>query len=62
LCQQQGIALADAICEQALQVAQQKVQGSAQALQTDIEVLAINRQGQLVGYAGRHAYSAPRYR
>lgn len=46
LCQQQGIALADRICELARQVAQDIV-----AKEVAVEVWAVNRQGEFVGYA-----------
>jgi len=46
LCQQQGIALANTVCQNALNVAQQSVPSSVQ-----LEVFAVNRQGQLLGSA-----------
>ena len=46
LCQQQGIDLAHAVCQNALIFAQQSVPSSVQ-----LEVFAVNRQGQLLGCA-----------
>ncbi|MBT3437172.1 MAG: cobalt-precorrin-5B (C(1))-methyltransferase [Oceanospirillaceae bacterium] len=46
LCQQQGINLAHAVCQNALIFAQQSVPNSVQ-----LEVFAVNRQGQLLGCA-----------
>ncbi|MDC9720060.1 MAG: cobalt-precorrin-5B (C(1))-methyltransferase [Gammaproteobacteria bacterium] len=46
ICQQQGINLATAVCQNALVFAQQTVPNSVQ-----LEVFAVNRQGQLLGHA-----------
>ena len=46
LCQQQGISLADAVCQKALEFARTTVPNTVQ-----LEIFAVNRQGQLLGTA-----------
>lgn len=53
LCQQRGIDLAHAVCQNALTFAQQSVPNSVQ-----LEIFAVNRQGQLLGSALSQALSS----
>lgn len=48
LCQQQDIDIADLLCQQALSFARSKLPSSV-----EVEVWAINRQGEFVAYAGQ---------
>jgi cobalt-precorrin-5B (C1)-methyltransferase len=47
LCQAQAVALADRVCSEALRVARNRV-----GVAVELEVWAVDRQGNLVGYAG----------
>lgn len=58
LCQQQGVPLGNSICEQARDVAASRIPSSVQ-----VEVWAVNKQGDVVGFAeGRQGQQPPRIR